>query len=64
MAKQLSFQGEGFIKGVYFIKIPEDQVTNARTVVKLGVYHDNKKLETVTIKFIGPVHKASDGKRN
>ena len=55
---------EGFVKGVYFIRIPEADVTNARTVIKLGIYHNDKRIETVSIKFIGPVHKASDAKRN
>jgi len=55
---------EGFLKGVYFIKIPEKDITNARTEVEIGVYHNNEKIETVTVKFIGPVNKASDAKRN
>jgi cytochrome c oxidase accessory protein FixG len=55
---------EGFVKGVYFIRIPDKDITNARTVVVLGVYHNNKKIETVKVKFIGPVGKASDAKRN
>jgi len=55
---------EGFVKGVYFIRIPDKDITNARTVVVLGVYHNNKKIETVKVKFIGPVVKASDAKRN
>lgn len=55
---------EGFVKGVYFIKIPEGQISNARTVVTLGIYANGEKLETVKAKFIGPVTKASDAKRN
>jgi hypothetical protein len=55
---------EGFVNGVYFIRIPDKDITNARTVVVLGVYHNNKKIETVKVKFIGPVSKASDAKRN
>jgi cytochrome c oxidase accessory protein FixG len=54
---------EGFTKSVYFIRIPEQDVTNARTVVQLGIYHNGKKVETVKAKFIGPVHKSSDAKR-
>jgi hypothetical protein len=55
---------EGFLKGVYFIKIPEKDITNARTDVEVGIYHNNRKIETVKVKFIGPVNKASDAKRN
>lgn len=62
--KPIVVPAEGFVKGVYFIKIPEKQVTNARTVIKVGVYHNGKLVETVKVKFIGPVSKASDAKRN
>jgi cytochrome c oxidase accessory protein FixG len=55
---------EGLVKGVYFIRIPEKDVVNARTVIKLGIYHNDRRLETVSVKFIGPVQKASDAKRN
>ena len=55
---------EGLVKSVYFIKIPEKEVTNARTVVRLGVYHNGKKIESLKVKFIGPVSKPSDAKRN
>lgn len=62
--KPIIVLAEGLTKAVYFIKIPEDRIENARTVVKLGVYSNGKKLETVKAKFIGPVTKASDAKRN
>jgi cytochrome c oxidase accessory protein FixG len=62
--KPIVVPAEGLVKGVYFIKIPESHVTNARTVVTLGVYSNGEKLETVKVKFIGPVTRASDGKRN
>jgi cytochrome c oxidase accessory protein FixG len=62
--KPVVVPAEGFVKGVYFIRIPEKQVTNARTVVKLGVYHNGNLIETVKVKFIGPVSRASDAKRN
>lgn len=55
---------EGMTKGVYFIKIPEDKLTSARTVVTLGIYAEGRKLETVKAKFIGPVSISSDVKRN
>lgn len=62
-ARAIVVPAEGFTKGVYFIRIPEHAVTNARTVIKLGIYHNGKKIETIKAKFIGPVHKASDAKR-
>jgi cytochrome c oxidase accessory protein FixG len=62
--KPILVPAEGMAKSVYFIKIPEEQITNARTVVVLGIYSEGKKLETVKAKFIGPVTRASDAKRN
>jgi cytochrome c oxidase accessory protein FixG len=43
------------LKGVYFIKIPPDQITSSKTVVMLGVYKDGKRIEKLKVKFIGPV---------
>jgi cytochrome c oxidase accessory protein FixG len=62
--KPVVVPSEGLMKTVYFIKIPENEITNARTVVMLGVYANGKRLETVKVKFIGPVVRASDAKRN
>ena len=62
--KSIIVPAEGFVKSVYFIKIPQENVTNARTVVTLGIYQNGTRLETVKAKFIGPVTKASDVKRN
>ena len=53
---------EGLMKSVYFIKIPAAEVKSARTIVVVGVYENGKRLETVKIKFIGPVGRASDMK--
>lgn len=62
--KPVMILAEGFLKRVYFIRIPENEVTNARTVVRVGVYENDRLIETVKVKFIGPVRKASDAKRN
>jgi cytochrome c oxidase accessory protein FixG len=45
----------GMLKTIYFIRIPADQITEARTVVLLGVYSHGKLMETLKIKFIAPV---------
>jgi cytochrome c oxidase accessory protein FixG len=55
---KITLPSEGLIKNVMFIKIPEDEIRNARTVVLLGVYQNGKLIETVKVKFIGPVHQA------
>jgi len=43
------------LKGVYFIKIPADQISASKTVVMVGVYSDGKRIEKLKVKFIGPV---------
>jgi cytochrome c oxidase accessory protein FixG len=62
--KAIVLPAEGLIKGVYFIRIPKEKITNARTVINIGVYAGDKRIEMVKVKFIGPVTKASDAKRN
>jgi cytochrome c oxidase accessory protein FixG len=46
---------EGLLKRMCFIKIPASDIVEARTVVFIGVYRDSELLETVKVKFIGPV---------
>jgi polyferredoxin len=53
--KRITIPAEGLTKGVYFIRIPEDQLPEARTAVKLGIYAGDEKLETITARFIGPI---------
>jgi cytochrome c oxidase accessory protein FixG len=62
--KSIVLPAEGFIKSVYFIRIPEGKITNARTVIQLGIYEGDKLIEIVKVKFIGPVVKPSDARRN
>jgi cytochrome c oxidase accessory protein FixG len=61
--KGIVIPGEGMIKGIFFIRIPETDVTNARTVVKIGIYQQGKHIETLKVKFIGPVSRSTDLKR-
>jgi cytochrome c oxidase accessory protein FixG len=61
--KEIVIPAEGLLKRVFFVKIPEIQIDNARIVVRLNVFDNGKLVETVRAKFIGPVHKASDAKR-
>jgi cytochrome c oxidase accessory protein FixG len=46
---------EVLLKRMCFIRIPANQVTEARTVVVLGIYSGDSLLEKVKVKFIGPV---------
>jgi cytochrome c oxidase accessory protein FixG len=61
--KDLIIPGEGMVKGIFFIRIPEKEVTNARTIVRIGIYQQGKRIETLKVKFIGPVSQSSDLKR-
>lgn len=58
--KAILVPAEGLIKAVVFIKIPEKEVTQARTIVRVGIYENGELLERVKVKFIGPVGKSSD----
>lgn len=62
--KNIVIPAEGLLKRVYFIKIPENTITNARINVTISVFENGKSIGIVKAKFIGPVHKASDAKRN
>lgn len=42
-------------KSVYFVKIPADKIGSAKTVIVIGVYRGDKKIETIKAKFIGPI---------
>jgi polyferredoxin len=61
--KAVLVPAEGIMKSVYFIKIPEENITSARTVVRLGIYQAGKRIENLKVKFIGPVTTATDVKR-
>jgi polyferredoxin len=55
--KPVVVPAEDMIKQVWFIRMPADQITHAKTIVMLGIYEEDKLLETVKVKFIGPVSK-------
>jgi polyferredoxin len=53
--KPLIIPAEGMLKAVYFIKIPLAEIKEAKSIVYLGVYENDKLLEKVKVKFIGPI---------
>ncbi len=59
----ISVPGEGLVKGVFFIRIHPSEISSPKTEVLLGVYRDGNRVETIKVKFISPVTKASDWKR-
>ena len=50
----------GIVKNIIFLKVPQKEITSARTVVRLGIYENDNLIETVKVKFIGPVTKSTD----
>lgn len=55
--KAILVPAEKLYKIVFFLKIPAEQISKARTEVILAVYGKGKKIETISVKFIGPVYK-------
>jgi cytochrome c oxidase accessory protein FixG len=59
--KEIIIPAEGLLKGVFFIKIPAENVKSARTVVAIGIYDmKGERIDKLKVKFIGPVSKSSD----
>jgi cytochrome c oxidase accessory protein FixG len=46
---------EGFLKTIYFVEIPEAEISATSTKIVIGVYKGSELIETVKIKFIGPI---------
>ncbi len=48
------------LKEMYLIELDPALVTRPKLKIKMGVYHNNRKLETIQARFIGPVHSHHD----
>lgn len=46
---------EGKLKGLFMIKLPEDEIKSMKMNVVLGIYQDGKRIETANARFIGPI---------
>ncbi len=46
---------EGLWKGIFMIKLPEEEISATKMTVVLGIYSNGKKIETVDARFIGPI---------
>lgn len=53
--KPIVVPGESMQKIICFIEMPGNRILQTRTVVTLGVYQDGKQLESLKVKFIGPI---------
>jgi cytochrome c oxidase accessory protein FixG len=55
--KPIVVAGESMQKIICFIEIPAGNIIQSRTIITLGVFHDGTQLETLKVKFIGPIKK-------
>ncbi len=51
---ELKVKKEDYSQLQFFVKLKKTDVTNWKTEVKIGMYEGNKKIKTITAKFIGP----------
>ena len=51
---RLEVPSNGMVESVYFVEIPEAQVTGTKTPLKLGVFRGDELIEKVTTNFLGP----------
>jgi cytochrome c oxidase accessory protein FixG len=51
---RLTIKKEDYANLQFFVKLNKADVTNWKTAVKIGIYENNKKIKTITAKFIGP----------
>ncbi len=46
---------EGFLKSIVMVKLPEEALTNRKTIIEVGIYKAGKRIGTAKAKFIGPI---------
>ena len=51
---ELKVKKEDYTQLQFFVKLKKEEVSNWKTEVKIGMYSGNKKIKTITAKFIGP----------
>ena len=51
---ELKVKKEDYSHVQFFVKLKKETITNWKTLVKIGMYEGNKKVKTITAKFIGP----------
>jgi cytochrome c oxidase accessory protein FixG len=50
----LTVPEDGLAESVFFVKIPEDQIQQAKTSIRIGVFSGDEIIETVKSSFLGP----------
>lgn len=52
---QIVVPKEGILKGIFMIKLPEEDIKEMKMTVKLGVFQGGEIIETTSARFIGPI---------
>ena len=48
---------EAILKAIYLVKIPPEKLGAVKTTVRFGIYDGDRRVETVTARFTGPLKK-------
>ncbi|MEZ5017552.1 MAG: cytochrome c oxidase accessory protein CcoG [Flavipsychrobacter sp.] len=56
-SQELKISKEEHATGSLFIFIDEDKIKKRKTILKIGVYEDGKKIKTIETNFLGPFNK-------
>jgi hypothetical protein len=46
---------EGIFKGIFIVKMPREALSESKTKIVFGIFEQDKKIETVKARFIGPI---------
>lgn len=52
---QIVVPSEGILKGLFMIKLPEQEIKSMKMNVVLGIYQNGNRIETANARFIGPI---------
>ena len=52
---QIVVPSEGILKGLFMIKLPEQEIKSMKMNVVLGIYQNGKRIERANARFIGPI---------
>jgi len=55
VGKPIVLKSESKTESEFFIMIPKSEIKGRKTVLKVGVYSGDEKLETIKTNFLGPV---------
>jgi len=54
MINVINVPGESYYQTSFFIVLQPAQIKKRKTKIKIGIYQEGKKIETVTVSFLGP----------